>query len=269
VRAGERTRRIGKAALLLAVGAAGSAAALAVASVPGSDGVIHACYSIDRSGNPAATVNGPNLRIIDPSIGQTCDSTTGTDGQAPQEADLTWNQRGPTGARGPRGARGRAITIAGGNVITIGGTPITVGSSHGVTINTPPLARGSKPIATLTLDVGGSKLSAPIFSYSLATGAHGGGGGAGKVATHEIVITKKQDKASLKLAQFCANGKHIVRATITARKAGKGQQEFLVIKLDTVLISSYQTGGKGSGETTPTESLSLNFTKIQFDYKKQ
>jgi type VI secretion system Hcp family effector len=266
--AGERTRRIWKSALLVAVGAAGGGAAFAVASVPGSDGVIHACYAIDRTGNPVVTISGSNLRIIDPSKGQTCDTTTGGDGQPAQEANLTWNQRGATGPQGPRGARGRAITIAGGNVITIGGTPVTVGSSRGVTINTPPLARGSKPIGTLTLDLGHSKLSAPIFSYSLATAAHGGGGGAGRVATHEIVITKHMDKASPKLAQFCATGKHIVRGTITLRKAGKGQQEFLVIKLDTVLISSYQTGGKGSGETTPTESLSLNFTKIQFDHKQ-
>jgi hypothetical protein len=231
--------------------------------------VIHACVSTDRTdGSPVNTIGQSYVRIVDPSLGQHCDTTTNSDGLPGSESNVSFNQRGPTGPQGPRGARGRAITIAGGNVITIRGEPITVGSSSkGVTINTPPIRGGSKPIATLTLDLGGSKLSAPIFSYSLAR-AHGGGGGAGRVATHEIVIVKKQDKASPKLLQFCATGKHIVRGTITVRKAGKGQQEFLTIKLDSVLISSYQTGGSG-GSAQPTESLSLNFSKIEYKYTKQ
>ena len=46
----------------------------------------------------------------------------------------------------------------------------------------------------------------------------------------DLSFTHKIDKASPVLMQACATGVHIKEATITHRKAGKGQQEFLVIK---------------------------------------
>src|SRR5436853_3025508 len=73
------------------------------------------------------------------------------------------------------------------------------------------------------------------------TGAHGGGGGggAGKVQMQDLHVTTHISKASPVLMQSCASGKHLKEAVLTARKAGKGQQEFLVIKLTDVLVSSY------------------------------
>ena len=43
--------------------------------------------------------------------------------------------------------------------------------------------------------------------------------------------------------QACATGQHIKTATLSARKAGKGQQEYLTFKFHDVLVSSFQTGG--------------------------
>lgn len=258
-----RLRRIWKTGLLLAVGAAGGGAALAVASVPDSNGVVHACYSIDANGAPLNTVNTPNVRIIDPSLGQQCDDTTGSDSQHPTESALNWNQ---IGRPGPQGRPGRSVTVAGGNTLTLaGGDVVTVAGSNGVTISSPPLTPKSKPIGTASLALGGSHVSFHVFSWSFGrqTTSAGGGGGAGKASTHEIVITKTQDASSAKLFKACATGQHIRDATITVRKAGKGQQEFLVIKLETVLVTSYQTS-QSSGGDRPTESLSLNFTKIEF-----
>jgi type VI protein secretion system component Hcp len=37
--------------------------------------------------------------------------------------------------------------------------------------------------------------------------------------------------------------------------------------MTTVFITSYQASGNG-GNTTPTESMSLNFTKASFEYGK-
>jgi type VI secretion system secreted protein Hcp len=259
-------RNAWKAAALLAVGAAGGGAALAVASVPDSNGVIHACYSIDSNGAPVATVGQPNLRIIDPSQGQQCDNTTGSDGQRPQEAAVSWNRFGP---RGPQGPPGKSVTVVGGNTLTLpGGGVVTVGSSKAVTISTPPLTTNSKAIGTVSLNLGRSSLSFNLYSWSLP-GAHssGGGGGTGRVANKEFVITKSLDKASPKLFKYCATGKHIVNATITLRKAGKPQQEYLKITLDDVLISSVQTSSS-KGTEQPTESLSLNFTKVEYKYAK-
>src|SRR5262245_66087090 len=60
---------------------------------------------------------------------------------------------------------------------------------------------------------------------------HGSGGGSGKANFSDIHITHYIDKASPVLMAACANGEHIKEATITARKAGKGQQEYLIIKM--------------------------------------
>ena len=101
------------------------------------------------------------------------------------------------------------------------------------------------------------------------TAAHGGGGGAGKVAMQDFHFVMKVSKASPKLMLACATGEHIKKAVLTARKAGKEQQEYLKVTLSDLLVSSYQTGGSGHGDVVPTDQVSLNFSKIEVDYKEQ
>jgi type VI secretion system secreted protein Hcp len=96
----------------------------------------------------------------------------------------------------------------------------------------------------------------------------GGGAGQGKATFNDFNFTHRIDKASPVLLKACATGQHIKEATITVRKAGKGQQEFLTFSLTDILVSSYQTGASASSEP-PTDSVSLNFAKIQVEYKEQ
>jgi type VI secretion system secreted protein Hcp len=96
----------------------------------------------------------------------------------------------------------------------------------------------------------------------------GGGGGAGKVQMQDFNFTARFSKASPNLMLACASGKHFKGAVLTARKAGKGQQDFLTFSLSDVLVSAYQTGG-AEGEVVPGDSVSLNFAKIQVEYKQQ
>ena len=79
----------------------------------------------------------------------------------------------------------------------------------------------------------------------------------------EIVITKQTDSASPLLMRACANGVHFPRATIHVRKAGGEQLEYLVYKLTDVVISSYQSGGHGHGQT---DSLTLRFSRIEMEH---
>ena len=81
-------------------------------------------------------------------------------------------------------------------------------------------------------------------------------------------FTTRVSKASPSLMLACASGQHFKSAVLTARKAGKGQQEFLTFSLSDVLVSAYQTGG-AEGEVAPGDSVSLNFSKIQVEYKQQ
>jgi type VI secretion system secreted protein Hcp len=96
----------------------------------------------------------------------------------------------------------------------------------------------------------------------------GGGGGAGKVQMQDFHFVMSVNKASPKLFLACASGQHLKHATLVARKAGKGQQEFLLYKFTDVLISSYQTGGAG-GDTLPIDQVAFNFAKIEMEFRPQ
>jgi len=99
--------------------------------------------------------------------------------------------------------------------------------------------------------------------------AFGGGGGAGKVSMQDFHFVMRVNKASPKLFLACASGEHLKKATLTCRKAGKDQQEFLKHTFTDCLVSSYQTGGSAHGEIIPTDQISVNFAKIEVEYKAQ
>ena len=110
------------------------------------------------------------------------------------------------------------------------------------------------------------------FSWGLSqTGiqATGGGGGAGKVAFQDISFIKKTDASSPLLMLNCANGTHIKEGNFVVRKAGGTQLEYLKLKLTDILVSSFKDHGSISGGDIPTESLSLNFAKVEYSYQQQ
>jgi type VI secretion system secreted protein Hcp len=100
------------------------------------------------------------------------------------------------------------------------------------------------------------------------TMAHGSGGGEGKASFHDLNVTHHIDKASPLLLKSCATGAHIPEATITVRKAGKGQQEYLIFKMSDVLVSSV-TMSVVADEATTMENVTLQFAKVDFEYKPQ
>jgi type VI secretion system secreted protein Hcp len=107
------------------------------------------------------------------------------------------------------------------------------------------------------------------FSWGVANSATigGGGGGAGRATFRDLSFTHKIDKASPRLLQACATGTHLKEATITHRKAGKGQQEFLIIKMNDIIITGVALGDAGDGGTS--ENVSLAFAKVDLEYRPQ
>jgi type VI secretion system secreted protein Hcp len=97
----------------------------------------------------------------------------------------------------------------------------------------------------------------------------GSGAGAGKVQVQDFNFTARFSKASPSLMLSCASGKHLKSAVLTARRGDKAQAEFLTFSLSDVLVSSYQTAGAEAGDVAPVDSVSLNFSKIQIEYKEQ
>jgi type VI secretion system secreted protein Hcp len=110
-----------------------------------------------------------------------------------------------------------------------------------------------------------------VFSWSwgvaqTGTMASGGGGGAGKASFHDLSFVHNVDKASPNLLKACASGKHIPEATIVQRKAGEGQQEYIVVKMTDVLITNVSASGSGGDMT---ENVALQFAKVELEYKPQ
>ena len=110
-----------------------------------------------------------------------------------------------------------------------------------------------------------------VLSYSwgvtnAGSMASGSGGGEGKATFHDLSFTHNIDKASPVLMQACATGTHMKEATIVHRKAGKGQHEFLIVKMNDVIITGVTHGGSGDGHS---ENVSLAFAKVNVEYKPQ
>ena len=98
--------------------------------------------------------------------------------------------------------------------------------------------------------------------------AAGGGSGSGKVNMSDFSFAMKINKASPNLFKHCASGTHIKEGTLTCRRAGKEPRPYLTIKFTDCLVSSFSTGGS-QGDEVPTDSISLNFSKIDYSYSPQ
>jgi type VI secretion system secreted protein Hcp len=117
-----------------------------------------------------------------------------------------------------------------------------------------------------------NEINVQSFSFGVSQpGSFGsdGGGGVGKANFQDVHFTKHVDKSSPKLFQASAGGDHIKKAEVTFRKAGKEQQEYLKLTISDVLVASYQISDSAGGATLPVEAVSLNFAKIEFEYKEQ
>ena len=210
-----------------------------MASVPDNSGVIHACYQVSDPGQTVPIGPGPNMRVIDPSASQSCNNS---------EVAFSWNSTGPQGPQGPQGPRGPQGSVG-----------------SGFTVVNPTVKVTSAPIGHVVLGTGPNALSFDL----LASGFDRTITKSGKVKIKEFTITKKEDKASAKLFKACATGKHFPAVSISMRKAGGSQTEFIKIKMNEVVISSIQSSSTGGGGSKPEESLTLTFAKVSVEYKPQ
>ena len=112
-------------------------------------------------------------------------------------------------------------------------------------------------IELLSFNWGGTQTS------SVATGS---GSGAGRVNLSDFSVAKHYDKASPKLFLAMATGQHFKSGTLTARKAGKDQQEYLKVTLTDLFVTSNLVSASNEN---PSETVSFSYSKIEVDYKTQ
>jgi type VI secretion system secreted protein Hcp len=106
-------------------------------------------------------------------------------------------------------------------------------------------------------------------THNTTVGSATGGAGSGKTTFQNFTFHHAVDKSSPLLFQACASGTHYAKATLTVRKAGGTQMEYLVVKMETVFVESVSVAGSGMAQEVPTEQVSLAVGQIVFDYKEQ
>lgn len=98
----------------------------------------------------------------------------------------------------------------------------------------------------------------------------GGGGGGGKMNAQDLGIVKYVDLSSNDLIKRCCNGDHIEWAELIVRKAGgQAPLPYFAIRMEEVMVTSYQTGSGMGDLDRIQEQLSLNFAKFTITYKLQ
>ena len=111
-----------------------------------------------------------------------------------------------------------------------------------------------------------------VLSWSWGTSTGTGKtrkGTAPAVCIADLVLTKNVDSSSPQLIMNGVLGQAAKEATLVMRKAGKEQQEFLIIKMQDVLVSSYQTGGSSNSEAQLLDQVVLHFSSISGEYRPQ
>lgn len=109
-----------------------------------------------------------------------------------------------------------------------------------------------------------------LSQRSSASASSGGGASAERADFQDFSIVKALDKASPKLAVYCADGTHIPTVILELCRAGGDKVKYMEYKLEEVIISRVQTGGSAEGEESlPGEEVSFNYGKISWTYTQQ
>ncbi|HTO88046.1 MAG TPA: type VI secretion system tube protein Hcp [Thermoanaerobaculia bacterium] len=98
--------------------------------------------------------------------------------------------------------------------------------------------------------------------YDVATGLS-----AGKRHWDTLTIVKRTDSATPLLIKALTENALVSKGTLTARKAGGGQQDYFTVDLENVRVVSFSISSPDS--ELPKETVQLSFSKITVTYQEQ
>jgi type VI secretion system secreted protein Hcp len=105
------------------------------------------------------------------------------------------------------------------------------------------------------------------FTQSARPGG-GAGGGAGRVTAEPLVVVARTSSASPAIVSSVVSGRHHATASLSARRSGERQEDFLVITLEDVLISSYHAAPHPD-DGAPLDVVGLSFARLRYEIGKQ
>ena len=106
-----------------------------------------------------------------------------------------------------------------------------------------------------------------LLSWSWGTtnsGGSGSGGGPGKANVNDLGATKAADQHTPKLMQYAASGQRTSTVELRTTKGG----DVFVIRLEDVLVSSFQTGDGSRGDA-PTDTFGLTFAEMEYEFSEE
>ena len=109
------------------------------------------------------------------------------------------------------------------------------------------------------------------FSFGASNPADVGGGGlsAGKASLSDFNITCALDSSSWQIVKDLYAGTHVDTCTLSGNKAGgdASTYKYLEVVMSNCYITSHSTGGGAQG--VPTQSVSIAYAKIEYQYYTQ
>jgi type VI secretion system Hcp family effector len=110
--------------------------------------------------------------------------------------------------------------------------------------------------------------SMPIYR-SITEGSKGSSRENGETSLGDFVVVKQWDSSTPQIAQAAADGKLLNEVKIHfCSTINNKNVTNLEIKLKNVIITSYQLSINAEQSPPPSEQLSLNYTKVDWTYKK-
>jgi type VI secretion system secreted protein Hcp len=107
-----------------------------------------------------------------------------------------------------------------------------------------------------------------------STRGSAGGASTGRSQHGDFVVVKYVDKSSPKLYEAVSSGKPFAKVKLEVCRAGGSQVVFMAVTMEEVLISRVSLDPasdkqNSNGDVLPTETVHLNYGKIEWTYTQQ